>query len=148
MNPVQYQGQAAAERRRYPRIPLTLGIQFMLVNREKLSMAFETVSDDLGVEGLAMSCDKKLDKDQQLLLTLLVPEDASKKLRQFDGQVCSEKGCIPVAVFSRVAWCQHQSGKKYIAGVQFLEVTETGRDILKTFFLDYKLDYSKSTLMK
>jgi hypothetical protein len=148
MNPIHYKGETSAERRRYPRLPLTLSIQFMIVNREKLSQAFETLSADMGVEGLAMTCDKKLELEQKLLLTLLVPENASSKLRQFDGQVCAETGCIPVAVLSRVAWCQHQSGRKYVVGVQFLEVTETGREILKTFFLDYKLDYSKSSLMK
>ncbi|MEW6516194.1 MAG: PilZ domain-containing protein [candidate division FCPU426 bacterium] len=148
MNPTQYSGETSAERRRYPRIPLTLSIQFMLVNREKLSPAFETVSADLGVEGLAMTCEKKLEAEQKVLLTLLVPENASNKLRQFDDQVCDDKGCIPVAVLSRVAWCQHRNGKKYLVGVQFLEITETGRDILKTFFVDYKLDYSKSSLMK
>lgn len=148
MNPNPFQGEASAERRRYPRLPMTLSIQFMLVKREKLSQAFETISADMGVEGLAMSCEKKLDIEQQLLLTLLVPENASSKLKQFSNQVCAEKGCIPVAVLSRVAWCRHQSGKKYVVGVQFLEVTETGREILKTFFLDYKLDYSKSPLMK
>lgn len=148
MNPVHYTGQTSAERRRYPRLPLTLSIQFMVVNREKLSQAFETLSADMGVEGLAMTCEKKLEPEQKLLLTLLVPENASSKLRQFDGQVGVEKGCIPVALLSRVAWCQHEGTKKFRVGVQFLEITETGRDILKTFFLDYKLDYSKSSLMK
>lgn len=148
MNPVHYTGETSAERRRYPRLPLTLSIQFMLVNREKLSPAFETLSADMGVEGLAMTCEKKLELEQKVLLTLLVPENASSKLRQFDGQVGTEKGCIPVALLSRVAWCQNQGGKKYRVGVQFLEITETGRDILKAFFFDYKLDYSKSSLMK
>ncbi len=147
MKPTIYKGETSAERRRYPRIPLTLSVQFMMVNREKLSAALETVSDDLGVEGLAMISTTKLSKDQKLLLTLLVPEDANDKLMNHDASITTEKGCIPVAIFSRVAWCEDVDAHKYRIGVQFMEITETGRQILKDFFLDYKLDYSNSNLM-
>lgn len=147
MKPKVFKGEASAERRKYPRIPLTIAVQFMMVDREKLSAALESVSDDLGVEGLAMISATKLPKDQKLLITLLVPEDANEKLMHHDASICTEKGCIPVAVFSRVAWCKDAEDKKFRIGVQFLEITETGRQILKDFFLDYKLDYSNSNLM-
>ena len=119
----------------------------MMVDREKLSAVLETVSDDLGVEGMAMVSTTKLSRDQKLLLTLLVPEDANDKLMNHNASICTEKGCIPVAIFSRVAWCEDVDDHKYRIGVQFIEITETGRQILKDFFLDYKLDYSNSNLM-
>jgi c-di-GMP-binding flagellar brake protein YcgR len=99
-------------------------------------------SGDMSAGGLSLVCNRALDPDQLLLVTLYIPPEKS-------GVVSKAK--IPkgemATVLSRVAWCQPSPNEEYFRlGIQFLDLAREDRQRLKSFLVNKKLDRKNSRL--
>ena len=68
-----FKGEAGAERRKFPRIPLKLRMNFQCLAKDSVSPAEEHLAEDLGAGGLAMRSRVRLEKNQILAISLYVP---------------------------------------------------------------------------
>jgi c-di-GMP-binding flagellar brake protein YcgR len=129
MTPDVFSGEAQAERRRHPRVPLKLRLAYQCLEKGNVSPAEKNLGKDLAAGGLAMSSKTPLVLNQLLMMTLYLPA-AEKREEVEEGQ--------PVNILSRVAWCSRRESDFEI-GVQFLDMDRDDRKTMKNFLIDYRL---------
>jgi hypothetical protein len=123
-----------SERRRFPRLPINLWIQCSAIrSRDEIGRSFTTVSQDLSPEGVAIWSEEEFKTGQMLLITLLLPPRGAKPDFNTVGYMLHEYR--PVGIIARVAWCASTGNdeKNIKLGIQFLEITMNGHDLLKEF---------------
>ncbi len=137
MGAEDYRGEVVAENRRFPRKKFKLAVHYHCIDEEK-SCLVATASENISFGGIALNGEKKMNIGQLLMVTLFIP---SEKIRRHltDQVVCSEKGCTPVNVLSRVAWCQPVEGTLFSMGLQFLHLVIEDRQKLADFAKEFQL---------
>lgn len=140
-----FKGETGAERRRFPRKPLRLRVQFRCLDVDEVSPVEHNLANDLGAGGLAMRTERPLPEDQLLMLSLFlpVPEQSPADREQMD---LTRAESLSVDILSRVAWCASSKEGEFVAGVQFLDLDRDGRKLLKRFLAEYRLYQPESTI--
>lgn len=101
------------ERRRFPRLKVSIPIQFRNVLKPGESFV-GALSENLSAAGARMKSFTFLPKEARLVLLLSLP-----------GQL------KPIRLIGRVAWMQHQRFREgYDCGIQFLEITPEDRETI------------------
>jgi hypothetical protein len=141
--PVSTRKKSAKERRRFRREPLHLAVKFRALKKNVISKSQSSKSGDMSAGGLSMVCNRPLEPDQLLLVTLYIPATkavtGAKKPKVSKGEMAT--------VLSRVAWCHPTTSDDYFRlGIQFLDLAREDRQRLKTFLVDKKLDRKNSRL--
>jgi c-di-GMP-binding flagellar brake protein YcgR len=140
--PVVSKSKSGVERRRFRRESLQLGLKFRALKKNAISKPQTSKSGDLSAGGLSMVCNRPLEPDQLLLVTLFIPTAAVVA----PGSKPTQSGEM-ATVLSRVAWCQPTSNDDYFRlGIQFLDLAREDRQRLKSFLVEKKLDHKNSRL--
>jgi c-di-GMP-binding flagellar brake protein YcgR len=132
-----FSGETQAERRRYPRVPLKLRLEYQCLEKGNVAPSEKKLAKDLAAGGLAMSSERPLPPNQLLMLTLYLPlPEKRDDLEQ--GESVGEEESVPVNILSRVAWCARREGD-FEVGVQFLDMDRDDRKTMKSFLIEYRL---------
>lgn len=140
-----FRGGVESERRRYPRIPIKLEVQFKCVGKGKVYNSHVHWAEDLGAGGLALRSRRLLKVGQMLLVTLFLPPAGGREKRRIQEPVTAKNG-VAVSVLSRVAWNSSRPDGSYLLGIQFLDLDRNERKLLKGFLVEYQLDSPDSPL--
>jgi len=139
---VPKKSKSGVERRQYRREPLHLAVEFRALKKNVISKPQASKSGDMSAGGLSLVCNRPLEPDQLLLVTLYIPPEkavAKPKVKVPAGEMAT--------VLSRVAWCRPTSHDDYFQlGIQFLDLAREDRQRLKSFLVDKKLDRKSSRL--
>jgi c-di-GMP-binding flagellar brake protein YcgR len=126
------------ENRRYPRIPLAFPVHYKFLEQGDAFRALESTTENLGAQGIAIRCDRKLRTKLHIVLTLFLPRNG--KYKNKTKQVYAEEEFLPVIIFSQVAWCSVKEYKQYYLGIEFIEVALEHKKRLETFLIKHKID--------
>lgn len=126
------------EKRRFPRETLKVWVHYKTFKNGKISDPLESLTDNISAGGLGLRSDKEINPGQMIMVTLYLPPEESRKEAQ-DTMIFEESMCVPVSVLSKVAWCQTASDNEYRFGVQFLEMDDYSRSVLKMYLEHYHL---------
>lgn len=137
MTPDLHSGETQAERRRYPRVPLKLRLEYQCLEKGKVTPSEKKLAKDLAAGGLAMISENPLSPNQLLMLTLFLPQPEKREAIEQGGTVPAEDS-TPVNILSRVAWCARREGD-FEVGVQFLDMDRDDRKTMKAFLIEYRL---------
>lgn len=138
MSEKQGHGETIAERRKYPRFPLKLNVQYQLSGQaDRRSIFSNSISRDLGIGGVAMMVWEQLDTGQMLDIEIGIPEfEQADKWNKQDEAVPVKK---TVLLTSRVVWRWPRTGKRYLIGIQFLDLKQEDALAIKDFLQNYEL---------
>ncbi len=144
-----FQGETAAEARRFPRIPLRMNLQYrVLVKGEAPTFhSSRSLAEDLGAKGLAMRSRHELAPGQLLTVVLFLPPE-EKRRDLIDASIYPEAECQKVNILARAAWCKAVGEGRFMVGVEFLDLEPQDRQELKRFLADYELVDMDSPLFK
>jgi c-di-GMP-binding flagellar brake protein YcgR len=141
----QFKGETQAERRRYKRKPIKLHVHYQCLDKGVVSEPQRDLAEDLGAGGLMMRSQRPLEKDQVLMLVLLLPP-VEKRQKGVATDEYIEEESLAVEILCRVAWATSSQDGGYLIGVQFLDLDQNNRKWLKEFLVDFKLDQPDSFL--
>lgn len=132
-------GIVRAENRKYPRIHFKLKVHFSPVEKGELPKPIRGKAEDMAAGGMAMQCLDYVEPGRYMTLNLYVPsvENLSVSEGTHDFSV---KDCIPVTILSKVVWCRAMEPEGYRIGIQFCDIDQTKRKLLKHFLVEYELD--------
>jgi hypothetical protein len=133
----RFMGEAGAERRRYPRMPLRLRLSYQCLERGSVAPPEKNLAQDLAAGGLAMHCERVLPQGQLLMLQLFLPP--AKAGAPDTGTEYHEEESSVVSILSRVAWCAPARKGGFDLGVQFLDMDRDDRQTMKGFLGEYRL---------
>ncbi len=132
-----------SEKRKFPREDLKLWVHFKTISHGKISTPLESLSENIGSGGVGLITDQELEPGQMLMLTLYLPPEESRKTVE-DTLIFEENMCIPISVLAKVAWCKKVQDDEYRFGVQFVELDDYSRSLLKLYLKHYEL-YSENS---
>jgi hypothetical protein len=139
----EYKSHIIAERRRFPRKPLTLSLKFNLIPADASSVPEQNQidggrSENISAHGLALFSDLKMEKGQKLNIILYLPPK-EKRLPELRLTTWREAECFPVEIESRVVWRLPFAGNKFAYGVEFMAVAEQDQAVFDEFLKDFYL---------
>ena len=112
------QGETIAERRKHPRYPVKLHVQYCLHgDMDRQSFFSHSISRNLGIGGIALLVEERLETGQALDVKLELPSEV-------EGKPALSADHQDVLVRSRVVWRQPYTQDSYIVGVQFLDLEQ------------------------
>lgn len=143
MTPNEYKSHIIAERRRFPRKPLTLSLKFNLIPTDSINVADSGCidggrSENISANGLALFSDLKMEKGQKLSIILYLPPK-EKRSPDLSLTAWHEEECIPVQIQSRIVWRLPFAGNKFAYGVEFTTVADDDQAIFDEFLKDFYL---------
>lgn len=140
------QSSSSAERRKFPRKPIKMWVNFKTFEQGKIFRSQETISMDVSAGGMGIWSIKRMDRGQVLVVNLFLPPKG-KRLKSEDLNEAlyysGEEG-IWIPVFSQVAWCAPLPlrTEEFRLGVQFVQMDPRGQESFDDFLCDYNLAVS------
>ncbi|MBN1595766.1 PilZ domain-containing protein [candidate division FCPU426 bacterium] len=131
-------GDTFAERRRHPRLPLKMLVHYLPLEKTSAEMRQESQTLNIGIGGIAMRSDRELAVNEYIVVDLFIPPENKRDTMNFMA-VCPEAECHSITVQSRVAWCSPFVEKKYIIGVEFIDMAAADLHYLQAFLQEYKI---------
>lgn len=119
------------ERRRFQRFSLEIEIHYQCLKKASQSNLQTTQTKDIGAGGLAMYTNDKLEKNQMLMLTLVLPSEAN------EAESSSQNACLKTFILAKVVWNKSFDAKSHLHGIQFIDLKQEDRSRLRRFLLDY-----------
>lgn len=113
--------QNTFQRRRYPRVNVTLPVEYRHEKKMKRVLA-KTV----GEGGLMLSLSERIPVETKLNLNLFLPNMSPSSSVLYNLKA---KG--------KIVWNQEEKGA-YYSGISFIDITEDDRDMLRSFINKYK----------
>jgi len=143
----KFSGETAAERRRFPRVPLKLKLYYQCLEKDSVSPPESNLAKDLAAGGLAMYSERVLRQNQLIMLTLYLPLPEKRRTPEGGEAGFAEDECQAVNILARVAWCAPAHKVGFQLGMQFLDMDRDDRKTLKEFLIDYRLYQPDSPLL-
>jgi c-di-GMP-binding flagellar brake protein YcgR len=133
-----YSADMQAERRKSPRIPLNIAVKYQCLPKDRMTMPTDSLSENLGMGGLAMRVDHKLEPNDRISLVLyLPPADKRDDVQNYASY--AKQDCLTVRIEARVAWCQPFAGNKFMLGIEFIQIDPEDMPEFRAFVKDYEL---------
>lgn len=134
-----------SERRKCPRARLKLWVHYKTIHQGKISSTLESLTDDLSAGGVRLRADHQVIQGQMLMLTLYLPQE--ENLKEIETtMIYRENDCMPISILARVAWCQADEDDEFSFGVQFIELDDYSRSILRLYLEHYQLFSKESSI--
>ncbi|MBI5181583.1 MAG: PilZ domain-containing protein [Nitrospirae bacterium] len=113
--------QNTFQRRRYPRVNVTLPVEYRYEKKTKRVLA-----KTIGEGGLMLSLSENIPVESKLNLNLFLPNMSP-----------SSSVLYNLKAKAKIVWNQEEEGEHHL-GVSFIDITEGDRDILRAFISKYK----------
>ncbi|MBN1595535.1 PilZ domain-containing protein [candidate division FCPU426 bacterium] len=134
--------ETIVERRKYPRLPLKLAVNYLISDQASTRSFFsQSITRDLGIGGMALVVEEKIETGQMITVQIGLPEPETAFIWAVSRQPMHISRTVTLT--SRVIWRQPYEEKKYIIGVQFLDLELLDAQNLKKFLEDFKLQEGK-----
>lgn len=134
-----HKGETFAEKRAFERFPIKLNIKYAIdSNPEERTLFSHSISRNLGIGGVALLVNEKIDTGQVLQMEIDLPSVTEI----FDSEEQNESLSAAqnsISMISRVVWSQAYESTQYLIGVQFLDLEQDAIASLKDFLKEYKL---------
>ena len=128
-------GHARAERRRYPRLPIHIHVNFQPLSQPAAPGETESRSENLSLGGVAVNTVHALPIGQVVRIMLHIP---ARELLREKERLTRPQGeeIIGILVEGRVAWCA-SSGSTYRIGLEFMNMEPDDRECLRRFLEEF-----------
>ncbi|MCK5241422.1 PilZ domain-containing protein [bacterium] len=133
------------ERRRHPRIPLKIIVNYRKVAESGNSNYKKSQSLNLGIGGIVIRSDQEMPVGELIVVELFLPPEDKRQNLAFLA-TCPEMECRKVSIQSKIAWSSFFEDEKYIFGVEFLNMSNEDSEYLKSFMEEYKIPESKAAV--
>ncbi len=131
-------GHAWAERRKYPRHPINIPVRCQFDPLAPEDETEESLSENLGIGGMAIRADQPLEQDRRILVMLYLPANLLRKPGA-EASDETEDEFISIVVASRVAWCAPFVDGKFTIGIEFIHLEPDDQECFQAFLREYQL---------
>ncbi|MBN1548810.1 MAG: PilZ domain-containing protein [Syntrophaceae bacterium] len=143
MNQDTRQAETFVERRKFARYSLRLRVQYSKAKGDKaVRTPQESISRDLGVGGMALVLEEKLEPGQTLSVNIDLP-DVQDLITDQNNEAMSAAGKT-VTLLASVVWIKPAPDNQFLAGIRFLDLNHEDAIALKGFLEEYRLKESSA----